>query len=317
VTVNLKKIPIYAIILTLAILISVQMAPSANASSSLNVTYEWQGITFKGYDDFYGSDIIAFTAGSTAMLTVNIVNNIYWQMNVSAVKVRFDWNQNFSATGDFSDTNPRIIAHDVSCEFVVSFTVPTTGISNLFKHSYDIYVEHVNSTTTPQELRTPHVISGGSNFVVFSSDQAAYQTSRIQYSDLSTSYPESYFTAVDAYYQYALASSYHLTAARSYRIGNFSDAKFWEQNAVYLYNLAIFIQKNKINWIMENNEISNSNATVKLAEAEAKYMDAQANYYNFLANAWIIFSVGFLLMGVGVLVYAARKPKVMPQQKPA
>ena len=112
----MKKL--FPILSTLLLLILALNTGSVNASIS---ELKWVAPTDRGGDDFYGVSIIGYQSGSTGTLIVYVWNHIVTVMNVSAVKLWFDWNENFTST-DVSESNVHQIDPGSTHAFIVNFS---------------------------------------------------------------------------------------------------------------------------------------------------------------------------------------------------
>ena len=160
----------YFVLCAVVLVIALKMPP---AGASIG-NYNWISSTARNeYDSFYGSYVTAYEENTSAFLVVSVSNDLYVvQLNVSAVKVGFDWGVNYSSS-ECSIDNPFGIASSQAHIFTINFTVPSALFaSNLVTHGYTIYVESVNSTTGPKRIVTSWTMNGNA-FAVFSTDQAA------------------------------------------------------------------------------------------------------------------------------------------------
>ena len=285
----MKRLNSIGIMLCTICLIAASIAPIANASIS---SFNWMGaLASDTYDSFYNEYITGYEEGATATLIVNLYNN-YWlghQTNMSAVKVSFDWGQNYTST-EASMTTPFAMDYGDSHVFTITFTVPaTTSVSNLVTHDYTIYAEHVNSTTGPKGL-VSYWDDDGSGFAVLSADQAdAYLA--VEELDAYPSMTFPFFTAKarELLTESSIAES---MGDREYEAGNFANAKTNYQNALAL---------------MQN---AYSNETSKWGSIEDTLQGLLAGAQGMLVNqgyAWLLFGIALLLMGIGVIVYLVRK----------
>jgi len=127
----------------LTVMMAIPMAASAEIES-----IQWSGAAFQGEDDFYGDDVVAFKAGSTAKLTASVYNDTGVDVTITEAKVKFDWGGVFAAT-----TAPTQIKVAETGVFVFEFTVPeVTVATNTVMHAYDVLVGY-------QEQGTSYVVS--------------------------------------------------------------------------------------------------------------------------------------------------------------
>jgi len=281
----------------LLMLCTVVVLPAKASVSNFN----WIGAIMRNsYDDFYGASVTAYEENSTASLVVSVYNNYYSavypysavQVNVSAVKVGFDWGSNYTST-ECSIDEPVQIAPYQSHVFTITFRVPSTSaVSNFVTHSYTIYAEHVNSTSGAKKTVGSWTESG-SGFVIFSADQAVAYNSKMELEATYPSYPY-YIPILTAKGRQLLAeSSAERTAAgRYYTRGTFDSAKLHYQNALALVRQAL------------------SNETETWSSFEdlfAGLLRSGGNLLTMQGYAWLLFGIGFILMSIGSLVYLIRK----------
>ena len=309
-------------------------------------SFQWIG---EVHDDLYwGTTITVFPEGTTATLQVKVYNpSSIKPLNVSAVIVWLDWNQNFSST-ECSKDDPFVIEPHQYHTFTISFTVPSVSIaSNLIDHAFTIYVKEVNATTGPKEekLHDYWSISGG--FKVYS--QVQYEA-QLLYEEIQflTSGIYLYFESIEAWMLWNNATYKFNFGKQSYMSGDFNNAKTQYEEALDLYYQALSAEeeyqkkREDLDYLMDQ-------AYLTQAQAEAHYLDAQAKYYEALANAtkteaeaamieanaakteaeaamkqadaelilaenariqsiaWILFGLGFLVFGIAAVVWAYKR----------
>ncbi len=295
----MKISAIMCIVLCAVVLVAASSMPVARASIN---NYNWISTAVRNtYDNFYGSIVTAYEENTSAFLVVSVSNDYYvGQLNVSAVKVGFDWGINYSST-ECSIDNPFGIASPQSHVFTINFKVPSALFaSNLVTHSYTIYVESVNSTTGPKGMAISWTLNG-SGFAVFSTDQAAAH----QYKEEIDAYPTSNlngipFLTANARQLLQQSNVAKTLASDSYMRGDFSTAA-----ADYKSSLDSIQQA----W---------SNETAKWStfeDAIADILHGGGNLLMMQGYAWLIFAVGFLIMSIGVLIYLARRRTPPPPPK--
>lgn len=283
----MKRLAKISILLSTLCLIIASIAPAANASITGS---NWIGtLTRDTYDSFYGDSVTGYEEGTLATLVVNVNNNFGEIVNISAVKVSFDWGLNYSST-EANLSDPFVLDFGDSHLFTITFTMPTTTtVTNYVTHSYIIYVEHVNSTTAPQQL-VSYWHDHGSGFAVFSADQADAKTA-LQTLNAYPSMSLPFFTAKarELLTESSIAESMGNT---QYAAGNFASAKTNYQNAVTLLQNAY------------------SNETDRWGSMEGAIQGLLSGTGSMMVNqgwAWILFGIAFLLMGIGAIVYLVRK----------
>jgi hypothetical protein len=273
------------------ILISAVRMPAAQASIN---NYNWIGAVVRNsYDTFYGTTVTAYEEETAANLVVNVYNEYSGTpINVSAVKVGFDWGTNYTSSECSTDT-PFVISSLQSHVFTINFTLPSTSFtSNLVVHSYTIYVEHVNSTSGNKRIVGAWT-QIGSGFAVFSSDQKnAYNYRKEVEAYPSTPSGGIPFLTAEARELILRSSVAKSVASDSYLRGDFSSASNYYSDSL------TFMQQ------------AYSNETEKWSTFEnalADILKGSGNLLTFQGYAWLLFGTGFLLVSIGVLVYLARK----------
>jgi len=287
--------------LVLATLISMLMVSPAQAH--IERFYWVPPYVFKGYDNyFYHDDIVGYETGTTASLKIPVYNDYhvgpdYRPINVSAVKVEFDWGINYTSA-EVSETSPVQIAPFERHTFTISFTVPlTTVASNAIAHTYTIHVEHVNATTGPKNIvdtwsRDWDHYDPAYKFAVFSADQA---DALELYTELSAVFEiDLEFDTAKGKVLWSEAVMHGSIGMSHYRSGKFTEA-----------NATLHTASDLVDQAFEAED-----------ERGSKLEDAMINYYNAAvteAYAWLLFGLGMILIGIGAIIYAAKytakKPK--------
>lgn len=269
--------------------------------------FRWLGYTYSGYDAFHRTSVHAFESNSTAILSVTVYNDYFAdeQMNISALKVEFDWGTSYTSSLT-SMQKPFTIPWHESRVITIVFTVPTLAeVSNKAQYSYTIYLEHVNSTTAPQEIVETEKEFGGSNFVVYSADQVEAQRHMQIISEIQSMTSPGDFNSTRARLLWMNAENETFVAGMLYSQGDFEGAKNHYTNALSLINQA-----------MEKEEAKGGgfdDAQVQVLEAHAKSLEATANYLNGLSNMWVLIGVAAVLFAIGYIIRglgALRRPVV-------
>jgi hypothetical protein len=299
---KMKTKTITCIILCAVALVAAINMPAAKASIN---NYNWISPAVRNsLDTFYGTYVTAYEEETTATLVVSVSNDYYLgQLNVSAVKVGFDWGINYTSS-ECSINNPFGIPSLQSHVFTINFTVPSALFaSNLVTHSYTLYVENVNSTTGNKEIISSWT-QNGSGFAIFSADQAAAR----EYKQEVEAYPTSNlngipFLTANARQLLEQSNIAKTLASDNYMRGDFSKAKSY-------YN-------NSLNYIQQ----AWSNETEKWStfeDAIASMLQGGGSLLMMQGYAWLIFAIGFLIMSFGVLIYLTRRrTPAPPTPKPA
>jgi FlaG/FlaF family flagellin (archaellin) len=285
----MRRLTRIGILLSTICLLAASVAPAANASIG---SFTWIGPVAKNtYDSFYGTTVTGYEEGTAATFVVNVNNNYPGgdPINLSAVKLSFDWGQNYTST-ETSLTSPYVLDYGESHVFTITFTVPNASIVNNFvTHGYTIYAEHVNSTTGPKRI-VSWWDESYTGFAVLSQDQA---DAKLALKDLDAYPPMTlpFFTARarELLTESSIAESRGNT---EYAAGNFATAKTNYQNALNLLQNAY------------------SNETDRWGSIENTLQGLLSGAQSMLVNqgwAWLLFGIAFLLMGIGAIVYLVRK----------
>jgi hypothetical protein len=280
-------------------------------------------------DPFLGTISVAYIAGSAWMLNIKVYNDAYngtppgplpsvtpMDIRVFNIAVWFDWDLFYNTTVNVG------IKHGETHLFTIEGTTesPPTA-SNLFTHSYSIYVEYEITykkdgvTVTEDKKWGPY---DGVNFAVLSQDQYdAVQTS-LDYADFENEvggYVDDY---VDSNSLYIQAEREVVMGDTSYGQGEFSDALLHYNNALsqltqswttykgireQYESVILDNQKADLNKKLAEIDAIQANATARLIEANALYNSMMVNSFAFM-----FFGVGFMFFGIAAIFYA-RRPK--------
>jgi len=309
--------------LMFAALASAFMIVPSEASIS---TIKWLEPNFSGTDSFYGGPaIVAYTEGSTVKLAVVVTNPPYSWINVSWVRIWFDWGLTYNSTEATGVSTPIEINSTRSVfVFNIVFTAPsTTSVSNLVKHSYTITVSftHIGGDAT--------FTSSSSDFALYSTTQAQAQTLNLQVD----AYPSSWsFDSSEAEVLWEKARNAAGLGDTYYSVGAFASAGTSYQEALDLFQQAFAAEKafqtatdtaygNYYNALADNADTEaqastkQADAAMKQAEAAQTEADAavrQADAALTNAYGWMAFGIGWILIGVGVIIYGFRRPVKPP-----
>lgn len=327
------------ICLTLAVVLSISTIAPAQARAT---GWRWLSPIFNGNDPFLGVHVVAFRESSTAMLEVSVdrTNSPDIRLlNVSAVKVNFDWGINYTST-DVSQDNPvQLNPNRTIGAFTIAFTVPPVSVaSNLIPHTYKIYVEYVNATTGPKSVVGTFIALPNfpvdPYFAVYSNDQADAELSKLNASTYTP--PSGGFSSSEAKILWAKGIVEMGMGDTAYMLGNFASAKvnyqsaiaFFEQaytaEATYsqdyrtsetdmytaqasYYNALANASSVQANAAMKDADAHTIEANAATTQAEAAGRQADAALTN--AYGWMAFGIGWILIGIGVIIYGLRRPK--------
>jgi len=267
-------------------------------------SWNWLGYAYNDYDSFHRATVIAYKEKSTAILSVAVYNDFVSgkPVNISALKVGLDWGKNYTSSMTSSGT-PYVIPWHETRVIPIIFTVPNlTEVSNQAQYSYSLYLDHVNATAGPQQVTSLKKI-GGTNFVVYSSDQIdAQETKRIVEEMLDTMSARD-FNSTKAKIDWTKSENETFVAGLLYAQGDFVGAKNHYATALSWINQALTAEQDKGGGF--------DDAQVAVLEAQAKSLEATANYMNGLSNMWVLIGVAAVLFAIGYIIRglaALRKP---------
>jgi len=305
----MKKAFFVVAVLFLLALTSISMVAHVQADSIQE--WSWRGYITFGTEPFYHERVVAYEEKSTAILDVSVKNDYSPSkpVNVSAVKVGFDWNENYTSTQASMDS-PVVMQHSEIRVFTVSFTLPNTTVaSNLYLHGYTVYVEHVNSTTGAKRIVgtwVGHSYDEDYYFAVYSHDQAAARRASQIISGFATM-PK--FNTTKAKLLWGRADNETNTAESLYNRGDFAGASERYEAALSLMRQAFQYE--------ESRDVNFDAAELALLDAQVKQIEAWANYANGLSNLWTLLGVAAVLIAIGYIVKALaalRKAAVRPPE---
>ena len=273
--------------------------------------YSWIAPFYRGYDPFYGDYITAYKTGSTAQLLVSVYNDQsgYPNITVTAVKVWFDWNVNYT-----SAETPYVMPLYEYHNFMINFTVPSIDVaSNMIPHSYKIYVEFSYDTYKGYWTYYPW-----ERFAVYSADQAEAQELYQELEAFRYMYPV--FISSEARMSWFKAQIETRAGETNYRHGDFVGAKTHYQTAKNLYIEAIDSEAERGVTLEDSlaNLMNSTSHTYKtltdLKDPLTALMNSMVETSRTQAQALMILSVGIfvgmILIGIGVIIYALAKRKI-------
>lgn len=284
-------------LLICSVLVALALIPAIMTVQAPSIEF-WKWVTpaYDATDTYFGTTVVAYERGTAATLMVKVYNDLASSFPYK-VRVFMDWATTNTSTDDQSIPSKQWYT------FQVSIPIPDSA-SNLALHSYRIYIEYIDVTVKWVYYGgNPYI--GGSNFAVYSADQADFQQLKKEYNQWRNSYMGGGgITALlgmtaNARKLWTNASLESYLGDESYRMGSFSDAKTH-------YGIALNSTKDAIT--------SDIDKTASLEDAFIGIVDAGKTYLSMQGYGFMIISIGFLLMGVGVLVYLVRrsKPPVTP-----
>lgn len=300
----------FLLVTTIVILLSFYACNPVNAYVSY---VNFIGPLYKGYDAFYGGDyIVAYEVGSDAALAVAVYNEHYdYPVNISAVKVRFDWGIDYTSTEATEDSPIQIEPYQTRV-FTITFSIPT-NVSNLVRHPGTIYVEHVDRLTgTPKNIvgTWTYTIS---NFVAYSTDQADAQNLYQQLMNIgvltyspSANFPYLPIISSEARMLWTQARTEANTGSILYTQGDFTNAKTYYQTAYNMANQSLTIEAEK---------------GASLEDTITGLLDSLSQGSGMQSEAFLILSIGIsigvIMIGVGVVLYGLAKRKIARMPPPS
>ena len=282
----------------------------------------WLEPNFSGTDNFYGgSAITAYAEGSAVTLAIAVTNSPYSWINVSRVRIWFDWGLTYNSTEATGVSTPIEINSTRSVfVFNIAFTAPSaTQVSNLVKHSYIITVSFSHSGGDAAFTLS------GSDFGIYTAAQAEAQALNQQVD----AYPNTWsFSSTEAEVLWEKARNEAGLGDTYYSVGAFSNARTSYQQALDMYEQAFAAEKayqtatvtaeaNYYNAMADKADVdaqsSSKHADAAMMQAEAAQGEAdaalrQADAALTNAYSWMAFGIGWILIGVGVIVYGLRRP---------
>jgi len=276
--------------------------------------WSWLG-QVHDYDPYWDeNDVEVFPEDTDATLTVTVFNSDWDDpLNVSAVIVWLDWNENYSST-ECSEDDPLVVQPRTDHIFTVTVEVPSTSTaSNLVQHGYTIYVEEVNATTGPKHV-SRHDTESGSGFVVYSTTQKDAQRLYDELDVLLDTVDPDDFESIEAVASWYNGTLQYNFGLSSHRSGDFSDAKTHYEDALELLYEALSTETS-FQKDLEDLEVEFLEAQVAQVQANASYLEAlgdaakiRAQAFNIQAIGLVVFGLGFVMFGVAAVVWAYRRP---------
>ncbi|MEM3699320.1 MAG: hypothetical protein QXL57_00400 [Candidatus Bathyarchaeia archaeon] len=292
------------ILCSLLLLLLVPLLVTKTATASIE-HFAWINSSV-GEDLYYHQNVVAYETETWWNISISIYNDyltppppprINMPVNITAIKVYFDWGKWYNYT---FDTPVRMEPLEVKVFNVGNVTPPLTVAPETWVHSYTVYVEYtVEGDTAPRM----DWYWRGSNFAVMS--EAHFDSFQL-YNKLkgfmtSITIPPSAINATEAQVLFVKAYMEYTIGRQYFTNGDFENAKTCFQNADQYFTEAL--------------DAWNEKGT-NFEDAMLDYYDSLADAQRIQANAalnnsygWIFFGIGWILIGVGIIVYGARKPK--------
>jgi len=275
-----KQLLILALLVAIALTPAIRPAAAAPHVQSAN----WLAPVFTGTDPYYDTTVIAYEAGSTANILVRVHNDYATSSDIK-IKVLMDW-----MTSNVTTDEVTVEGGDYYTFTVAVPIASTSDASNLYLHSYTIYIVYTTNTDPPSIIDA--VYTTGDNFAVYSADQADIKGITRQL-DAIGFYSGMYVTAgardllLKAGYEKSLG-------AQTYENGEFATS--------------LTHYKNALNYTQTG--ISNDITKMTLIEdTVVGLLDSMKGSTAMMGYGSVLFGIGFLFIGIGVIIYSIRKPR--------
>jgi hypothetical protein len=317
-----EKIAVFLCVLTLSLTL---LALATTARAADGPPYGWVEPAFNGYDPYYDqapdyvTHIVGYVEGTNWNLVLTWTNyEAPPSINVSAIRVFFDWGKNYT----YSFATPIQVMRGMTQTFSVYNVTPSTAeASELWTHSYQIWIDHVNDTAPPFGNAGTVFFNSGSGFAVLSANHLECLNVMSKYSlflgptlmQAQMVTPTAFFPNItEAQVLFVQAMLEFNQGEQMFSAGVFSSARMHFDAGDTLITEALTAWSNQGS-AMENADIAYKNG-------QANYYDGQGQYYIALGDAsktnaygWVLFGVGWMFIGIGIIVYGYRRPKPAAQ----
>lgn len=136
------------LVLACVLLLAVILVAIPTTATAAVGAAKWSVPVFQGVDNYYGANVVAFAAGSTANVTVPVTNDQGFDVTIREAKITLDWGQTYDGTG------PATLKPGETAIYNFAVPVPATASSQVL-HSYQVkvgyqvqnapYVKHTDS----------------------------------------------------------------------------------------------------------------------------------------------------------------------------
>jgi len=135
----IKRKASFALVMLLVIVgLLVAMFPASTMAAPGIVEVNWSESAFEGYDSFYGTDVVAYTAGATAKMEFRVRNDGTTDLTIRAAVATFDWG---TCTPTVPATFPFVLKAGESAIFRFECAVPADA-TNQTLHNYKAEVHY-------------------------------------------------------------------------------------------------------------------------------------------------------------------------------
>jgi hypothetical protein len=154
-----RKVNFALIMMLVVVGLLVAMIPSAVVAAPGIVETNWTASAFEGYDSFYGTNVVAYTAGSTAMFEFRVNNDGATDLNITGASLVFDWGTCSPVT---PTAFPFVLAAHNYASFRFECVVPADA-TNQTLHTYRAIVDYEgdNGPTKVNQVVWEDVSGGG------------------------------------------------------------------------------------------------------------------------------------------------------------
>jgi len=308
----MRRLFIVVLALLLSAMISVPI--TVHGQDLPGFSYSWIGAAYRGYDPFYDATVYAYEENTKAILSITISANSTHQLNVSSVRITFDWADGIY-NGSYADEvispeNILIIPEGEKRIVGIEIDIPSTSVvSNLYLHSYTILVEHLNATSPPTE--TQSITETKYDFAVYSADQA---DARDLYARVQTVRgPTVNFTSSRAKMLVYKAQNETSTGNMTYTHGDFAGAETHYEAALTLYNSA-YVAEETFSVTDEDLSVNATKVEIQLDEARIKQVESWASMVFSVGTTLTLFGVTTILFGIGYILKQLAALKKAGQQ---
>jgi hypothetical protein len=274
-------------LLILALLAAIALAPVIKpvaAVPHIVTTPKWLTPTFSGTDSYHDTTVIAYEAGTTAKLLIRVYND-YATSSEIQIRVFMDWMTANVTSEEVTVAGGKYHTFEIS--------IPIASVSeasNVYLHSYTIYFEYTTNTDPPVIIES--VYSTGSNFAVYSADQADIVEITRQL-DAMGFYSGIYVTAA-ARELLLKAGTEESLGAQTYDRGEFASSLTHYTNALNYTQTGISTDITKMT-VIEDTVIG--------------VLDSMKGSMSMMGYGSLLFGIGFLFIGIGVIIYSIRRPR--------
>jgi hypothetical protein len=273
-------------LLILGLLAAIALAPVIKPVVAVphTVSTKWLTPAFSGVDDYHDTSVVAYETGTTAKLQIRVYND-YATSSEIQIRVFMDWMTTNVTSEEVTVAGGKY--------YVFELSIPIASLSeasNVYLHSYTIYFEY--TTNTDPAVIIENVAASGSNFAVYSAEQADIVDIRRQL-DAMGFYSSIYVTA-GARELLLKAGTEESLGAQTYDRGEFASSLTHYQNAWNYTETGITMDITKMT-LIEDTVIG--------------VMDSMKNSMAMMGYGSLLFGIGFLFIGIGVIIYSLRKPR--------